>query len=228
MFKKFITVMLCFTLCLSTLDAKPSSGGGSSSSSRSSGSGFSGSRSAPSGMTTKQQAVPTPVHTQQSKPTATKSNVDNKVNKMVKVGNTNVPKEKAISDFKAKHASSYTSTYKSQPSSRPSHIPSSYSSGGHTYNINYNSGHGGYGYYGPSGAWIMYDAMRDVAMMSILMNNHGYRDVVVTNGGGIVSDGYPAQTVVVQRHSTFSGYFTGIIIILFAIVMLIFVVRMER
>jgi hypothetical protein len=33
---------------------------------------------------------------------------------------------------------------------------------------------GGYGYYGPGGGWMAYNVMRDVTMMSLLMNNHGY------------------------------------------------------
>jgi len=186
------------------------------------------SRSKPSGMTT-QHATPNKPVTTQSKPTATKSNVDNKVNKMVKVGNTSLTKTEAINKFKTENAAKYQSTYKTEPATRPAHIPKTYSSGGNNYNITYNHGYGGYGYYGPSGAWIMYDAMRDAAMMSVLMNHHGYRDVVVTQPTVVNQDGVvvsqPAP-VVVYRNGYIS-FFVGFLFVLALVFFLIFAMKVS-
>lgn len=121
-----------------------------------------------------------------SKPQTTKSSVDKQVNKMVKVGNTNMTKEQAINKFKSENASTYTSKYKTEPTTRPQHIPKTYSDGGHTYNITYNAGYGGYGYYGPGNRWIMYDMMRDSLMLSAIMSSHPHYSQVVTTDGGVV------------------------------------------
>jgi hypothetical protein len=94
--------------------------------------------------------------------------------KAVKNGTSFKSRKAASKDFKYKHGKDYTSTYTTKPATRPSHIPNTYSSGGKTYNVSYNSGYGGYGYMGPSGSWMMYDAMADAAMLSILMRNHSY------------------------------------------------------
>lgn len=93
-----------------------------------------------------------------------------------KSGTVFTDKSKATSSFKQTHGSKYTSTYTSKPETRPTHIPSSYkdSKSGNTYNVTYNSRYGGYGYMGGSGSWIMYDAIADAAMLSLLMNNHNY------------------------------------------------------
>jgi len=65
-----------------------------------------------------------------------------------------------------------------------------------TYNITYNQRCGGYGYYGPGGAWIMYDVMRDAVMVDMLMSHNNYyvgaapAPVVVTDsscGAGAVA-----------------------------------------
>ncbi len=94
----------------------------------------------------------------------------------------------ATEKFRKNNASKYNSKYDRKPTQRPSHIPSSTSSGGVTYNVTYNQGYGGYGYMGSGGRWMMYDAMADVAMMSMLMRNNGYmfgtRPVYVSSGVG--------------------------------------------
>ena len=89
-------------------------------------------------------------------------------------GTTYTNKTQAISAFKNKYSSQYTSKFDKEPSSRPSYIPTSTIEGGKNYNITYNAQYGGYGYMGPSGSWVMYDTMRDAAMLSVLMGNHNY------------------------------------------------------
>jgi len=83
-------------------------------------------------------------------------------------------RKEATSSFKKKHANTYKSRYATKPTTRPAHIPQTTSVGGRSYNVTYNASYGGYGYMGPSGSWIMYDAMADAAMLAILMNRRGY------------------------------------------------------
>ena len=83
-------------------------------------------------------------------------------------------KAAATDAFKSKHGNQYTARYASQPATRPDHIPASTSVGGRTYPVSYNRQYGGYGYMGPGGSWVMYDAMADAAMLSILMSRNNY------------------------------------------------------
>lgn len=79
-------------------------------------------------------------------------------------GTTFKDRKSAATDFKKKNAAKYGSSYATKPATRPGHIPQSYASGGTTYNISYHQGYGGYGYMGPLGSWIAYNAMADMAM----------------------------------------------------------------
>lgn len=105
-------------------------------------------------------------------------------------------KSAATSDFKSKYGSKYTSTYKTQPATRPEHIPQTYSSGGKTYNVTYNTQYGGYGYM-YDGRWMMYDAMADAAMLSVLMsrNNYYYDGMPVRSGPVVYRDGGSAGVI---------------------------------
>jgi hypothetical protein len=82
-------------------------------------------------------------------------------------------RDEATKSFQAKYATQYTSKYASEPSTRPTHIPSTYSTGGNTYNVVYNSGYGGYGYYRGS-SWYAYDTFTDAIILSSLMHHHNY------------------------------------------------------
>lgn len=82
-------------------------------------------------------------------------------------------KKDAMANFKARNKDKYQSRYKSKPATRPDHIPQTTSVGGVNVNINYNSTYGGYGYM-HNGSWMFYNAMADVAMMSVLMSRQGY------------------------------------------------------
>lgn len=69
----------------------------------------------------------------------------------------------------------YTSKYDSKPETRPSHIPqNTKGSDGNTYNVTYNQQYGGYGYMNNLGAWIVYDALSDAAMYSMIASSNGY------------------------------------------------------
>ena len=80
----------------------------------------------------------------------------------------------SIQDHKSKNAGKYPSKYAAKPATRPEHIPATTQVGGKPVNVTYNVNQGGYGYMGASGSWMMYDTMRDVAIMSLLMNRNGY------------------------------------------------------
>ena len=76
--------------------------------------------------------------------------------------------------FKTKYASTYTSKYTAKPATRPAHIPQTTSVGGVSHPLSYNQSYGGYGYMGPSGSWMMYDMMTDMAMMNMMMSRNNY------------------------------------------------------
>ena len=100
-------------------------------------------------------------------------------------------KSTATKDFANKYEKQYTqkpTPGNPAPSKRPDHIPETTSVGGKTYNVTYNVNQGGYGYWsgGPGiGTWMMYDAMSDAVMMSVLMQRHQYSyDEPRFSGGG--------------------------------------------
>ena len=122
--------------------------------------------------------------------------------KAVQNGTAFKTKEAAAKDFKSKHASKYTNKYEKEPTTRPNHIPQTTQHNGQQVNINYNQSQGGYGHWSGGspgiGTWIMYDAMSDMVMMSILMNQNNY------HVGPAPTTQYQttsAQTAVVQKES---------------------------
>ncbi len=134
------------------------------------------------------------------------SSVDNaRYKAAVQSGKTFQTREAAVNDFKATKASTYTSRYASEPVTRPQYIPNSYrGNDGHTYNITYNQGGGGYGYYNPLGAFILYDIASDAIMMNAMMDRDHY---YVGNPPPV------ATTTYVERSSGF-GILTAFIVIL--------------
>lgn len=62
------------------------------------------------------------------------------------------------------------------PAKRPSYIPSNTTVDGRQYDVTYNVGQGGYGYWNGGapglGTWMMYDALSDAAMVSMLMRQN--------------------------------------------------------
>lgn len=127
-----------------------------------------------------------------------------------KKGQTFQSKSEATTAFKKNNATKYSSKYATEPTTRPTHIPQTYSTGGVSYNINYNAGYGGYGYFDALGTWIMYDMMMDTMMMNRMMVADGYH---VANAG---APGY--RDVPVRRSSGWVAFFIVIFIVAFAIV----------
>ena len=132
-----------------------------------------------------------------------RSQADQKLHDKAKAnGTAYTSKASATKAFKEKNASQYKSTYSTKPTSRPSHIPESTSVGGKSYNVTYNQQHGGYGYMGASGSWMMYNTMTDIAMISLLMSrNNYYYDTVPISSNPVVS----SNPVAVVRHNTSAG-----------------------
>lgn len=126
--------------------------------------------------TTNKNASKTGKNTTATKPTKRKlSTADKKLaEKAKKEGKYHKDRNSAREAFKKQNAAKYTSKYTTQPATRPAHIPQTTLVGGVSYNVSYNTGFGGYGYYGPGGAWMMYDMMTDLVMMDMMMNRTGY------------------------------------------------------
>lgn len=139
-------------------------------------------------------------------------------------------RDEAAKDFQAKHAKEYPSKFDKEPAKRPGYIPSSTQVDGHTYNITYNSRYGGYGYFDPFGRWMLYDAMRDMMMLSMLMGNHGYYYGPAPVYAGEAAYANGAAPVVVQPSSGVSFYYftKAILLILMVgafIVLMVWLVR---
>ncbi len=93
----------------------------------------------------------------------------------------------AKSSFQSRYGSQYTSRFATQPSVRPAYIPQTYNH----YTIVYNSGYGGYGYWGPGHTWMMYDMFADTVMMNHMMAMNGYYYPGYGGYGGYGSPYYP-------------------------------------
>lgn len=195
---KFWKILLAITLAVGVSDilsedvfARP--GGSRSSPSRSSPS-RSPSRSTPSKTSSgsswgTRKPATSSTRSSTTKSTPKRSATDQKAYDKAKASGTAFEsRSKATSAFKTKHATEYKSTYTAKPETRPSHIPESTKVGGTTYNVTYNQQHGGYGYMGPSGSWMMYNAMGDALMLSMLMrqNNYHYDTVPISQGQPVV------------------------------------------
>ena len=135
--------------------------------------------------------------------------------KAKKNGTSFKSKKEATAAFKKKNATKYKSKYASKPATRPSHIPASTSVGGRNVNVTYNVNHGGYGYMGAGGSWMMYNAMADAAMMGTLMRTQGYYAPGMNSGAVMV-------------HSPGSGIFTFLLIIIGGVVIVGVVVTLIR
>jgi len=196
MFSYIMMLMILFAAMPTELDAR---GGSRSSSSRSSSSrSYSRSKSTSRG-TSKSLTSKRSTSTKKTKAAVTRSKVDQKAYATAKANGTAFKsKGDATKSFKSKYGKQYTSTYATKPATRPAHIPQTYKDpGGNTYNVTYNSQHGGYGYMGPSGTWMAYNAMSDAIMLNALMQrNNYYYDKPVT------------QAVPAQRGSP-AGYILG-------------------
>ncbi len=107
------------------------------------------------------------------------SNRSNSVNKksynQAKRNNTVFnSKAQAESSFKSKNASKYSSKFATKPQQRPDYIPRSTTVNNQSYNINYNSRYGGYGYTNALGTFVLYSALSDTIMLNTLMRRNHY------------------------------------------------------
>ncbi len=159
--------------------SKPSSSSSISSSSKSSGFSF-GNSSAPKTVTSVSKI----------------SDVDAAASQKLAIsGGSKTTKQQAQESYKQK----YSSTFEKEPVTRPNYIPNETRVGNTTYHVVYDNRYHGYGYYDSFGRWMLYDAMADAAMASVIMSQP-QRTVYVNPGG---------QTVVTTSHL---GYGMGIFV----------------
>ncbi|HNY27963.1 MAG TPA: hypothetical protein PLA90_16515 [Candidatus Sumerlaeota bacterium] len=108
----------------------------------------------------------------------------------------------------------YPATFQAEPAVRPNYIPQSTSLNGMSYPVTYNAFQGGYGFMGPLGAWIMYDALSDAAMRDNLMRQNNY----VVQTAEAMPAAAPVTTVVppvqpVHRGTSFFNIFFGLLVL---------------
>ncbi len=203
----FVAIALSFA-GLSDALARKSGGGGFSRSSPS--------RSSPSkstGRSSSKSTKPSSSSRSTSKPKRTAAQ-SKSYEAAKKNGTAKMTKSQSTSKFKndAAMKKKYTSSYATKPATRPTHIPSTYASGGNTYNINYNSGQGGYGYMN-GGSWIAYSymSMATASMMTNSMNSNSY-----------YHQGHPAMGTTIV-HSGGSGIMIFVWVVLSLVVIAIFI-----
>ena len=114
--------------------------------------------------------------------------------------------------FERDNANKFPSTFSREPANRPAYIPSTTTVDGQQFDVRYNSQQGGYGYM-RNGAWVGYNALRDMAILSMLMRQNSYvyptssqsANGTFNAGGGSASGGW------------FSGSGGGLLILLLII-----------
>ncbi|MCH2205698.1 MAG: hypothetical protein MK132_07495 [Lentisphaerales bacterium] len=129
-------------------------------------------------------------------------------------------RSEAVRSFEKANKEKYTSTYKTKPGTRPSHIPQQTTYNNRPYNVDYNPTFGGYGHFGPSGAWIAYSVFRDAAMMSMLMRSQNYHYT-----SPMTSSGHHNSHYVQQRRGSSIGSIIGFMFFMGIITVSIFVIR---
>ena len=91
--------------------------------------------------------------------------------------------------FERDSTNKFPSTFSREPANRPNYIPSTTAVDGQNYDVRYNPRYGGYGYM-RNGSWVGYSALRDVAILSMLMRQNNY---VYPQAGTIPADGDGAE-----------------------------------
>lgn len=131
-------------------------------------------------------------------------------------------RSEAVRSFEKANKDKYPSTYKTKPGTRPSHIPQQTTYNNRRYNVDYNPTYGGYGHFGPSGAWVAYSVFRDAAMMGMLMNMNNYH-----YSRPSVSTSYPSSSshYVERRRGSSIGSIIGFLFFIGIIAISFFVIR---
>ncbi|MDZ7640218.1 MAG: hypothetical protein U5J83_18520 [Bryobacterales bacterium] len=122
--------------------------------------------------------------------------------------------------FERDNANRFPSTFSREPATRPGYIPSTTTVDGRNYDVGYNPRYGGYGYM-QNGSWVGYNALRDVAILSLLMRQNNY---VYPQSGRTASDGDAASGEDAEDRSGgggllgwFAGSGSGLLILLLII-----------
>ncbi len=148
--------------------------------------------------------------------TASGKNVDSAAyEKAVKDGKAFKSREAAINDFKQKKQNQYKNSFETEPATRPNYIPTKTNVDGRDYDVSYNPTTRNYGYYGAGGGWNALDVFRDVALISLLMDNDGY---VVQQQGPAPA---PIQSTNYAQSNSGIGFFGWTMIIVIGIVIIV-------
>lgn len=211
--KKIFTFLLSIAMLVATCDILYARGGSSFGGSRSSGSSW----SKPSSSKPSSNWSSKPSSSARPSPSVSKpSTAATKSKEAVQTkGKSFSSKSEATAQFKKDNTAKYTSKFTKEPSSRPSHIPQSTKVGNQNVNITYNSTYGGYGYMHPTlGTWMMYDAMSDAVMLSVLMNQNHYNVVQPSSNTtvAVVESHWSWMTII------FISLVVGVIILVFSII----------
>ncbi|MCC7340322.1 MAG: hypothetical protein IT170_04485 [Bryobacterales bacterium] len=111
--------------------------------------------------------------------------------------------------FERDNANKFPSTFSKEPANRPGYIPSTTTVGGQNYDVRYSREHGGYGYI-QNGSWVGYNALRDMAILSMLMRQNSY---VYPQSGAAPPSGEAGGGI----SSWFAGSGSGMLILLLLI-----------
>jgi len=131
-----------------------------------------------------------------------------------KNGTSKMTKSQSMNKFKSDKGmqAKTTSKYATKPATRPGHIPTSYSRGGVSYNVNYNSQYGGYGSM-HGGLWTAYvfaDMATDAMMLNAMhRNNYLYAGHPAVLG----STTHVATTRVVHRSNVGAYIFWSLVVV---------------
>ena len=133
-------------------------------------------------------------------------------------GTTFSDRSSAVSNFKTQYGSQYTNRFSSEPATRPSWVPNSYTVGGRNVTVIYNRSYGGYGYYGPTGAWMMYDIFADTVMLDAMMRQRSY----YYGAPPPAYYGGPGTTVV---YGGFGGWLLSFLVLVLFILIIVAIIR---
>lgn len=126
------------------------------------------------------------------------------------------PKEQYVSEFKAQNANKYPTTFSTPPAQRPSYIPQTTVVNNIHYPITYNQSAGGYGFVNALGAFILYDAITDMAVHNYHRDEQAHiqaQQVTYNDYDNSDRSGYSILT--------FFGWFFGIIFLFILICVLL-------
>ena len=124
--------------------------------------------------------------------------------------------------FQRDYANKYPTRFGSEPSARPSYIPDRTTVDGQNFDVSYNPRYGGYGYV-RNGSWVMFDALRDIAILNMLMRQNAYvyrgSGSAGTGGSGSSSAGEDGNAAEDNQRGSRSGFGMGTGLAIFLLIL---------